>query len=211
MKKIFFDTEFTSLQKDTTLISIGFVCDDSCFYGVCTDYDESLVNDWVQVNVVNNLELNEEMRSLYDITEFTGTKTEVGKAFADWMMEKVSKDPKEKFELISDVCHYDMVLFIDMFGTAFDIPKNICPACYDINMDILGYLKNIRSSATLADAFDKNREELLIDIITDSDGSVSSEEWDTTWKELDPSCKHNALYDAIIIQQLYHHLQNRLT
>ena len=51
--KLFFDTEFTGLQKDTTLISLGVVAEDgSCFYGKFTDYNQEQVNDWIEDNVL---------------------------------------------------------------------------------------------------------------------------------------------------------------
>jgi hypothetical protein len=52
--KVFFDTEFTGLHKDTTLISIGLVTEDGrTFYAELTDYDKSQVDDWIQENVIN--------------------------------------------------------------------------------------------------------------------------------------------------------------
>lgn len=54
--KIFFDTEFTGLHKDTTLISIGMVSEDGrTFYAELNDYDDSQINDWVRDNVISNL------------------------------------------------------------------------------------------------------------------------------------------------------------
>ena len=47
--KIFFDTEFTGLHKDTTLISIGLIAEDRrCFYAELTDYKRTLpdVDNW---------------------------------------------------------------------------------------------------------------------------------------------------------------------
>lgn len=42
MKKIFFDSEFTGLHQNTTLISIGLISDDNnCFYAEFTDYDKN--------------------------------------------------------------------------------------------------------------------------------------------------------------------------
>ena len=43
--KIYFDTEFTGLHKDTTLISIGLVSEcGKTFYGECYDYDENQID-----------------------------------------------------------------------------------------------------------------------------------------------------------------------
>lgn len=44
--KIFFDTEFTGLHKDTTLVSIGMVSEDNRqFYAELTDYDIMIKNN----------------------------------------------------------------------------------------------------------------------------------------------------------------------
>lgn len=46
MARIFFDTEFTGLHKDTSLISIGLVSENGQkFYAEITDYDKSQIND----------------------------------------------------------------------------------------------------------------------------------------------------------------------
>ena len=52
---LYFDTEFTGLRKDTTLISIGIVSEDGRkFYAEFTDYDESQCGDWIKQNVILN-------------------------------------------------------------------------------------------------------------------------------------------------------------
>ena len=54
--KIFFDTEFTGLHKDTTLISIGLIDENGrTFYGEFSDYDESKCDDWIRENVIKHL------------------------------------------------------------------------------------------------------------------------------------------------------------
>ena len=56
--KVFLDTEFTGLHKNTTLISLGITSEfGDSFYAEFTDYDrESIENDkWIQYNVINNL------------------------------------------------------------------------------------------------------------------------------------------------------------
>ena len=46
---MFFDSEFTGLRQDTTLISIGLVAEDgSMFYAEFTDYDKNQVFDWLR-------------------------------------------------------------------------------------------------------------------------------------------------------------------
>ena len=53
---IYFDTEFTGLRKDTSLISIGLIDSDGrTFYAEFTDYDRSQIDKWIRQNVINNL------------------------------------------------------------------------------------------------------------------------------------------------------------
>ena len=59
MRTYFFDTEFTGLRKDTTLISIGIVSDTGDrFYAELTDYNESMCDEWIEKNVLDHLILS---------------------------------------------------------------------------------------------------------------------------------------------------------
>lgn len=189
---LYFDTEFTGLQKDTTLISLGIIAEDGhCFYAKFTDYNQEQVNDWIEENVLAKLELSKEITDLYDVYEVIGTKEEIREALIYWLGEL----DDTHFDLVSDVCHYDMILFIDIFGGAFDLPEFISPACYDINQDI-SY-----STRSMSEAFDVNREELLKDLVENSIDDIYYEMLPIL--ELSEDSKHNSLYDAIIIKALY--------
>ena len=53
---IFFDTEFTGLHKNTTLISIGLISETGkTFYAEFTDYNNTQIDNWIENNVINNL------------------------------------------------------------------------------------------------------------------------------------------------------------
>lgn len=178
--KIFFDTEFTGLHKNTTLISIGLVDENNrTFYAEFTDYDESQCDDWIKRNVIDNLWKTKKglcsgiNDNDTDRTYAWGTKSDIQKSLEKWLSKY------DVVELVSDVCHYDMVLFIDIFGGAFDIPKNVNPACHDINQDIVEYF-NISE----IEAFDKSREDIIKSYHIDGN-------------------KHNALYDAKVIKVIY--------
>lgn len=174
--KIFFDTEFTGLHKNTTLISIGLVSEDNRqFYAEFTDYDEEQCNDWIRKNVLDNtLMKNWKKRGeKYIENYYLGTKYEIGKMLENWLAQF------NEVEFISDVCHYDMVLLLDIFGGAFSLPKQCSPSCYDINQDIARFY-NISQK----EAFDKSREEIIKGI------DIGGE-------------KHNALYDAKVIKAIY--------
>ena len=184
--KIFFDTEFTGLHKDTTLISIGLVSEDGRqFYAELTDYDLEQCNDWIEKNVLENLITYRDdnfEKANYIPNLHVGDKQDISKSLKNWFKQF------DFVELISDVSHYDFVLFIDLFGTAFDLPDNICPACYDINQDIAR-----KYSISQQEAFDKSREDILFQVYKEN--VINGD-------------KHNALYDAKVIRELYQILNN---
>lgn len=117
MTRIFFDTEFTGLHKATTLVSIGCVSEDSsAFYAELTDYDQSQVDDWIGQNVIANLTGE----------GVVGTKAEVAEALTGWLGQF------EQVEMYSDCLAYDWVLFCDLFGHTFKIPKNVYYIPFDL-------------------------------------------------------------------------------
>lgn len=189
MEKLFFDTEFTGLHKDTTLISIG-ICDSvgTTFYAELTDYDESQVDDWIRENVIEKLRFKdknpggrvEPILFARKSFECKGTKLQVREWLLDWLKQY------ENVEFVSDVCHYDMVLLIDLLsGTALDLPEKISPACYDINQDIANFER-----CSMKKAFDISRN----DLISKFGYKVSGK-------------SHNALNDALTIKAIYKSLK----
>lgn len=122
--KIFFDTEFTGLHQNTTLLSIGIVDENGReFYGEMVDYDESQLNDWLRDNVIANF-----------TREAIYTKEQLAKDLKKWLQ---AYDYGEKIEVWSDCLAYDWVLFCQIFGGAFEVPKNI----YYIPFDICTFMK----------------------------------------------------------------------
>lgn len=181
--KIFFDTEFTGLHKDTTLISIGMVAENGKkFYAESTDYSSVQCNDWIQDNVLSHtiLQGNEEMAKELgedaNTTVVIGCSENIRHVLSEWLSQF------EYVEFVSDVCHYDFVLLIDIFGTAFDLPEQVCPACYDINQDITWHY-----GISATEAFDKSREDIVMELCENPVEGM----------------KHNALYDAEVIKVIH--------
>lgn len=181
MTKVFFDTEFTGLHQKTTLISIGLVAETGeKFYAELTDYDKTQIDDWLQENVIDNLTLNETDYGINnysldtDTAYFKGSLFELKSALYDWLTKSNFGD----VEMWSDCLSYDWVLFNQIFGHAFDIPKNV----YYIPFDIctLFKVKGIDP--------DINREKYGC-------GEVYAE-----------MKKHNALWDAEVIKMCYERL-----
>lgn len=181
MVRAFFDTEFTGLHKDTTLISIGVVYDTGhMFYAELTDYDKSQVDDWLQDNVINSLTLGdmEEGTCKFDndmkIKYVRGTKEFVGKELNFWHEYLFHN---EQIQFWSDCLSYDWVLFNDMYGHAFKIPKNVYYIPFDICtlFEMKGVDPDVHRE-TFADAF------------IETEGLEIGED------------KHHGLWDAIVIR-----------
>lgn len=188
--RLFFDTEFTGLFKDTSLISIGIVSErGDKFYAEFTDYDKSQVTPWIKENVIDNLFIiNDPKKSMYTESIIDGDKksiymggdrVSVFEKLVEWLEYLKPYMVSDTFQFVSDVAHYDFVLLIDLFGNAFELSKyNISPVCIDINHMIAKLLK-----IGEAKAFDVCREDLL-------DSHISGS-------------KHNSLYDAEVIKEIF--------
>jgi len=117
--KIFFDTEFTGLHKNTTLISIGLIDEDGrTFYAELHDYDESQCDDWIRENVIANLSYRRRRCSKLTLKD----------KLEDWLSEY----GENEVEIWSDCLAYDWVLFNDIFGGAFEIPDSVYYIPFDI-------------------------------------------------------------------------------
>lgn len=173
--KIFFDTEFTQLVPDTTLVSIGMVADNGKeFYAELTDYNQNLVDDWIQEHVLGNLLFNdrEPFAERIGALQFVKADTaRVGLELQRWLNEF------DTVNLWSDCMHYDMVLFQGLFGGAFSVPSHVNYIGFDIStvMQMFGLDPDISREAFIDRPID--------------------------------GIKHNALYDARVIQACYHKLQ----
>lgn len=185
--KIFFDTEFTGLHKNTTLISIGLIAETGhTFYAELTDYDNGQVDDWLQENVIENLlPLTKTWNENPLNCEVLGNKRFVAESLKRWFnyMKNISFDDSQ-LELWSDCLAYDWVLFNDLFGHAFNIPDSVYYIPFDLStaFKIKGIDPDISREAF---AFENSYKE-----------SVAYGE------------KHNALWDAMVIKQCYEKLFN---
>jgi hypothetical protein len=158
--KVFFDTEFTGLHQNTTLISIGLVTENgSTFYAELLDYDKSQVDNWIQENVIAHL-----------TREYSGETEAIKQKLEVWLSSY------DTVEMWSDTLAYDWVLFNQLWGHAFNIPKNV----YYIPFDIATLFK-----------------------IKGIDPDINREEF-AEMTEGGP--KHNALWDAKVIKACYEKL-----
>lgn len=172
--KIFLATEFTGLHQQTTLISIGLISENGkTFYAELTDYDKNQIDEWLKKNVIDNLLYND-LSDLgliidYNIDNYRmkAASVSVKERLSEWLMQFGD------VEIWSDCLSYDWVLFNNIFGHAFNIPKNV----YYIPFDICTMFKLKGIDA------DISRQ----DFINNSVDGV----------------KHNALYDAKVIKACF--------
>lgn len=180
---LFFDMEFTGLRQNTTPISIGIVSEDGKkFYAEFTDYDESQCNDWITENVTSELMYDTEKwhEGIAD-RQTHGIKKIISYALKDWLQQF------KTIQFVSDVCHYDFILLIDLLtngGTALDLPENISAVCHDLNMDIARHFH-----VSDRKAFDMSREQIMNELCGSEDIVTGN--------------KHNSLYDAEVIKAIY--------
>jgi len=187
-KKCFLDMEFTGLHKLTTPISLGIVTEDGKeYYAEFDDYDEHQVDDFVQKNVVSKLMLDGyDFEQHYDPkaeTVFVKGGTELIKNTLTEWLEQYKEDG---IEMWGDCLAYDWVLFTNIFGTAFDIPKHI----YYLPMDICTALK-----------------------LCGEDPDVDREKFAYSGEELEKSeaDKHNSLADARTQLQVYKKILQKMS
>jgi len=180
MKKIFFDTEFTGLYKDSQLISIGLISEDGdTFYAELTDYDKNKVSNWIYNNVILNLKFQ-------NLTEKNLLINKSKKNYEILCDKKTLKEHLtmwlqsfgEELEIWSDCLAYDWVLFCDIYEEAFKIPKCV----YYIPFDICTLFK-----------------------VKNIDPDISREEFAEIQSD---SKKHNSLFDAISIKKCYEKLSS---
>ena len=184
--KLFFDTEFTGLHKDTSLISIGIVSEyGDKFYAEFSDYKKEQADSWIKENIISNLKYNSSDRflsiSCLDkkyIYYVKGSVDEIKHQLINWILNIYRNHDFKKLEFWSDCLSWDWVLFVDIFGSSFDLPFYIYP--YPMDIVTMFRERNIDP--------DVNREYFV-------------------YKE-DKNGKHNALFDAEVIRDCYYLLKS---
>jgi hypothetical protein len=178
LKKIFFDTEFTGLTQDTSLIAMALVADSGEeFYAEFTDFNQNQVNDWINANVISQLFINDSNQSFDNGKMYIkGDKSFIAENLKKWFTQfGPIENTSPYLQIWADVPHYDWVLFCDLFGGAFGIPASI----HYMPMDI----------ATLL--FTKGY-----------DSDIGREEFNISIRNHNIK-KHSALYDSLVIKGIF--------
>ena len=204
---MFFDTEFTGLRANTELLSIGIIIGKRFFYGeiMGVKVDKDTVGEdtfnFLSKEVIPGLTYGKLPTERFYEKTSVGTlvidnKFNVAKRLHEFIFEYVNVNPKHKICPVSDVMYYDMILLMDLLHSCKPTSKPeeemmkrvldaVSPAGIDIHANIMDYCM-----MDAYEAFDINREELLIKLNSDSHLLIAGK-------------KHNALYDAKIIKALH--------
>lgn len=133
--KIYFDTEFTGLHQNTTLISIGMVSEDGrTFYAEFEDYDRFQVDTWIEQNVIKNLCLSKECDYQRVYTDrdslhvrLWSVKDDIAYHLAIWL------EQFDQIEMWSDCLAYDWILFRELLSNTGYIWNRIYYIPFDIS------------------------------------------------------------------------------
>lgn len=202
--KVFFDTEFNGLQKETDLISIGLCVDgDDFFYGEI-NYSDLDTDPWIKENVIAKLLHRNKVISKTKIF-ISNTKEAVRESLRCWLVEIKKEYNADVIQFVSDCSSYDFVLLVDLLSDtdknqALSLPDYISPYCHDINQDITDMLKvKLQDDITDYNSFEINRV-----------GSVRSfyESYNKPIPGYLTNAKqHNSLYDAFVIRDFYNMIE----
>jgi len=184
--KVFFDTEFTGLHQKTELISIGCIAGGGQTYyaeniSFQSGFQNRIDSEWADENLVPHLKFYGKDGKGYNNAKMEGNQPgSTSEVFGEpWLIRDSLEHWLARFgsvELWSDCLAYDFVLFNQLWGHAFKIPKNV----YYIPFDICTVFKMKGIDP------DINREEFA--------GMTNGAE------------KHNALWDAKVIKACYEKL-----
>jgi len=185
-KRLFFDTEFTELSVKGELISLAFLSDnDQVFYAEFNDYSLENCSGWVKENVIPKLLFNDRETHFDKQQKSSYIKDKSGKIahlLAEWFSEI------GPVEIYSDCHAFDWVFFCNLYGTAFDLPKEI----FYIPLDLATLFKyrGIKS--------DTNRESF----VSTYKGHEFIEEI-----KIKANGAHNSLFDAFLIRASFEILE----
>ena len=169
--KLFLDTEFTGLRQNTRLISLALCADDGReFYAEFSDFDESQCDDWLKKNVLSATRWAMDSSAVpfeadeKNVSLCYGDSARVKQALLNWL------SAYDDVEIWADCLAWDWVLFCELFGGAFELPKQIFYMPFDLVT--LFYCKNLDADISRLEFAKKHHAHL-------SDGQL-----------------HNALFDA---------------
>ncbi len=179
--KVFFDSEFTGLHQDTTLVSTGLVAETGeTFYAEFDDWNQEALKDkWFRENVAAHLLYSGTLQvcGFPNEVQIRNNLQHIKANLGFWFKVLLARHHKEEVELWSDCLAYDWVLFCELWGGALKIPDEI----YYIPFDICTLFWQLSIDPDISREKFAGLEALNVN-------------------------KHNALWDAQVIRVCFHKL-----
>ncbi len=131
--QIFYDSEFTGLHQKTTLISLGLVSDTGAeFYAEFTDFDRQQCDSWIDQNVLVHTRWISDPSAKSDnfseghSTLIYGDTQQIAQHLRVWLGQFNS------VEIWADCYAWDWVLLCELFGGAFQLPRQVFYMPFDL-------------------------------------------------------------------------------
>lgn len=208
--KLYFDTEFTGLHSETTLISLGIVSETGAwFYAEFIDYDKEQIDEWIEKHVIDNLlftddakfieinDLEKDTIPINSTVQMKGSIAEIANILNKWIYSQLRITSADKVQFYSDCYAYDWMLMNKLLckdGLAINLPDEI----YYIPID----LSTLLQYSKYQDA-DYSREEIAKEYV---DGPLEESVPSILKREDGKILKHNSLWDAAIIRLCFMNL-----
>ena len=205
MKKIYYDSEFTQLHRNSTLISVGFISEaGNYFYAEFNDYDKTQINDWLHDQVINNLlhsptdyenlsyitktlapNQNQNVKC-YNI-EIVDNSENIKSELINWL--KIESTDAGQVQIYTDCYAYDWMLLVDLLSddelsTAMGMPE------------FINYIPIDLSTALWSRGIDP-------DISREEFGEISTDSDDIDLSYPITTRKHNSLFDALVAKKCF--------
>ena len=229
---IFFDTEFTGLVPNTSLISIGMISADGYkFYGEFLNYDANLCTDWIKKNVISNCLIDiskkdglcKQFDYIESLSQIYGEPKDIKNLYSVYMT-------REKYDIYTQMAEDDkLTISIGPSSVVTEALTNwlkhwkiqpiqlVSDVChYDMELfcGLFGGAMNLPDNVTPA-CFDICQDIALnyneINNVTDSLSVRMHNAFDISredlcvrlGQELPEGIKHNSLYDAEVIKLIF--------
>lgn len=207
LNRIYYDSEFTGLHRNSTFISIAFISESgNYFYAEFNDYDKTQVNDWIQNNVINNLihppgdivDFSYLVKSIspnshgsikqYNI-EMVGNSCDIRNELYKWIKTESDILSTDQVQIYTDCYAYDWILLVDLLSNDELSSAQGMP-------DFINYIPIDLSTALWSRGIDPDisREEF-------AEVSTNSDDIDIIYPIT--STKHNSLFDALVAKKCF--------
>lgn len=147
---IYFNAEYTGLNENAKLISLGFMTGDGeKLYIEVANVPQYLITPEIRAAILpdtylydtsiesfdDRIEAGEQAAEKYNYTYRVVYNDQIGGVVDKWFQSLLEDRTNEKIQLVSYCSHYDFCLLLNTFQG--QIPEYLNPVCYDIYQDMI--------------------------------------------------------------------------